>query len=167
MVMTPAQAEAYAFADAAHEIELVTLELNEPSFTQPARLVCDNEPLSVTLEDGTETTFVPYYFQFNDPPVNEDPDAVARITVDNLTGDLTPYLLAGSKSGNPVQIIVRIYIVDELAGTTTMVRSLSLYLRSASDNLTSITLTAARRNPANIAFPNERYTADRFPGLAT
>ena len=164
--MTPAQNEAYAYADAAHEVELVTLELNEPSFTQPARIVCDNEPLTAIIEDGTEATFAPFYFQFNDPPVNEDPDAVAKVTIDNLTGELTPYLEMGSKSGHSVKIIARVFIVDELTGTTTLTRTLPLEMRSGSDNLTSITLTAARRNPANIPFPNERYTADRFPGLS-
>ena len=164
--MTPAQKEAHAYAQSAHQIDLMTLEFNDPSFTQPARVVCDNEPLSVEIEDGTQATFAPFFFKFEEPPLKEDPDAVARIVIDNLTGELTPFLMAGSKSGNAVKIIFRVYQVDEIADTVTLIRSIPLEMRSGNDNLTSITVTAARRNPANIAFPNERYTADRFPGLS-
>ncbi|MET4696938.1 DUF1833 family protein [Endozoicomonas lisbonensis] len=165
MTLTAAQAEAYAFADAAYEVELVALQIDEPSFTQPARIVRDHEPLTAPLPDGTEATFAPLFFQFNEPSINEDPDAVAQVTIDNLSGELTPYLLAGSKSGNPVKITALIYLVNELEGTVRLIRSLPFDMRSARDNLTSVTITAARRNPANIPFPRERYTVDRFPGL--
>ncbi len=65
--MTPAEAEAYANADDTR-ITLYTLELNHPAFTQPLRIVCDNDPLTAPIdEEDREVTFTRLPFHHHPP----------------------------------------------------------------------------------------------------
>lgn len=162
--MTPAEKEAYANADDTR-ITLYTLELNHPKFTQPLRIVADNDPLTAETEDGSQALFTPFWFRLKRPPIGEEPDPSVSITVDNVSGFMTPYLDAASRSGQKIRLIFRPYLVDEEDDSVTRLTSLSMTVRNASANMTSATLTAAFVNPANLPFPSELYTSDRFPGL--
>ena len=162
--MTPAEKEAYANADDTR-ITLYTLELNHPGFTQPLRIVADNDPLTADLEDGIETLFTPFWFRLKRPPINEEPDPSVSITVDNVSGFMTPYLDIASRSGESIRLIFRPYLIDQEEDSITLLSTLSLVIRNASASMASVTLTAAHVNPANLPFPSENYTIDRFPGL--
>lgn len=163
--MTPAEQEAYANADDTR-ITLYTLELNHPGFTEPLRIVADNDPLTAEIEDGSRVLFTPFFFKIKRPPINEEPDPSINITVDNVSGFMTPYLDAASRSGESIRLIFRPYLIDETDDSITRLSSLSLSIRNASASMTNVTLTAAHINPANLSFPKELYTSDRFPGLA-
>ena len=162
--MTPAEKEAYANADDTR-ITLYTLELNHPGFTQPLRIVADNDPLTAEIEDGEEVLFTPFWFRLKRPPINEEPDPSVSITVDNVSGFMTPYLDAASRSGESIRLIFRPFLVDDTDDTVTLLSTLSLAIRNATSSMASVTLTAAHINPANLPFPKENYTIDRFPGL--
>ena len=203
--MTPAEQEAYANADDTR-ITLYTLELNHPGFTQPLRIVSDNNPLTADTEEEEGVLFTPFYFSLKRPPINEEPDPTLSITVDNVSGFMTPYLDAASRSGESITLIFRPYLIDyseeavesdrskveseklkveseklkaesikddsdfqlstlNLQPSVTLLRTLSMAIRNATANMTSVTLTAAHVNPANLPFPKELYTSDRFPGL--
>ena len=68
--------EAYASAPS-KEIDLLTIELNHPAFTQPLRVVRDNETLTARLEDtapenpGETVDFLPYAFDLELPEMDE------------------------------------------------------------------------------------------------
>ena len=199
--MTPAEQEAYANADDTR-ITLYTLELNHPGFSEPLRIVSDNDPLTAEIEDGSTVTFTPFYFSIKRPPINEEPDPSLSITVDNVSGFMTPYMDAASRSGESIELVFRPYLIDEAVegesmetveserlkvesmktpsdlqpstldlqpkseAIITRLSSFSMEVRNASANMTSVTLTAAHINPANLAFPKELYKSDRFPGLS-
>ena len=196
--MTPAEQEAYANADDTR-VTLYTLELDHPSFTQPLRIVSDNSPLTADTEEEEGVLFTPFYFSLKRPPINEEPDPTLSITVDNVSGFMTPYLDTASRSGESITLIFRPYLIDyseeavesdrskveseklkaesmkddsdfkpstlNLQPSVTLLRTLSMAIRNATANMTSVTLTAAHVNPANLPFPKELYTSDRFPGL--
>ena len=162
--MTPAEQEAYANADDTR-VTLYTLELNHPGFTQPLRIVSDNSPLTADTEEEEGVLFTPFYFSLKRPPINEEPDPTLSITVDNVSGFMTPYLDAASRSGESITLIFRPYLIDQEDDSVTLLRTLSMAIRNATANMTSVTLTAAHVNPANLPFPKELYTSDRFPGL--
>ena len=162
--MTPAEKEAYANADDTR-ITLYTLELNHPGFTQPLRIVADNDPLTAEIEDGESVLFTPFWFKLKRPPINEEPDPSISITIDNVSGFMTPYLDAASRSGESIRLIFRPFLIDQSDHSTTRMASLSMAIRNASSNMTSVTITAAHVNPANLPFPSENYTIDRFIGL--
>lgn len=164
--MTPAEKEAYANADDSR-VMLYTIELNHPQFTQPLRIVADNDPLDAEIEDGSTVTFTPFFFSMKRPPINEEPDPSLQITVDNVSGFLTPYLDIASRSGQSISVIFRVYLIDDSDGSITRLTHLKLAIRNASATMTSVTLMAAHINPANLPFPRETYTADRFPGLSS
>ncbi len=163
--MTPAEKEAYANADDTR-IMLYTLELMHPQFTQPLRIVADNDPLTAEIETGDTVEFTPFFFSIKRPPISEEPDPSLQITVDNVSGFMTPYLDIASRSGDSIHVVFRPYLVDEGDDSITRLSSIKLAIRNASATMTSVTLTAAHINPANLPFPKENYTSDRFPGLA-
>ena len=167
--MTPAEKEAYANADD-NRVMLYTLELMHPSFTQPLRIVADNDPLTGEIETGDTVEFTPFFFSIKRPPISEEPDPSLQITVDNVSGFMTPYLDIASRSGDSIHVVFRPYLIEESVddsdSSITRLSSIKLAIRNASANMTSVTLTAAHINPANLPFPKENYTADRFPGLA-
>ena len=212
--MTPAEKEAYANADDTR-VMLYTLELNHPAFTQPLRIVADNDPLTAEIETGDTVEFTPFFFSIKRPPISEEPDPSLQITVDNVSGFMTPYLDQASRSGDSIHVVFRPYLVEEaeeqlkgeslqfkgqdkpedgsavdrvpdelmppLSGkpdptfdlkpsalnqTITRLSAIKLAIRNASATMTSVTLTAAHINPANLPFPKENYTSDRFPGLS-
>ena len=163
--MTPAEKEAYANADDTR-IMLYTLELMHPSFTQPLRIVADNDPLTAEIETGDTVEFTPFFFSIKRPPISEEPDPSLQITVDNVSGFMTPYLDIASRSGDSIHVMFRPFLVDEGDDSITRLSSIKLAIRNASASMTSVTLTAAHINPANLPFPKENYTSDRFPGLA-
>ena len=163
--MTPAEREAYANCRV-REIHLATLEINDPAFTDPLRVVADNDDLVATLEDGTTATFVALGFELVRPPVNQEPDPSITIKIDNVSGQVTPYLELASRSGNQTTMTFRPYLYDETTGDVTLIgQPLKLNVRNASADFTNISITAAHINPANLPFPREDYTPDRFPGL--
>ena len=185
--MTPAEKEAYANADDTR-VMLYTLELNHPSFTQPLRIVADNDSLTAEIETGDTVEFTPFFFSIKRPPISEEPDPSLQITVDNVSGFMTPYLDLASRSGDSIHVVFRPYLVEEVEGeklkaeseehtsldfqpstlnqTITRLSAIKLAIRNASATMTSVTLTAAHINPANLPFPKENYTSDRFPGLS-
>ncbi|MES9984345.1 MAG: DUF1833 family protein [Candidatus Thiodiazotropha sp. 6PLUC6] len=212
--MTPAEKEAYANADDTR-VMLYTLELNHPGFTEPLRIVADNDPLTAEIETGESVLFTPFFFSLKRPPISEEPDPSLQITVDNVSGFMTPYLDIASRTGDSIHVIFRPYLIEEaeeqLKGksvkfkekekpedgpavdrvpdelmppladepdptfdlkpapfnsTITRLSAIKLAIRNASATMTSVTLTAAHINPANLPFPKENYTSDRFPGLA-
>lgn len=162
--MTPAEQEAYANADDSR-VTLYTLELNHPGFTEPLRIVADNDPLTAEIEDGSQVLFTPFWFQVKRPPINEEPDPGLTLTIDNVSGFMTPYMDAASRSGESIRLTFRPYLVDEDDDSITRLSSLTMAIRNASATMTSVSLTAAHINPANLSFPSELYTSDRFPGL--
>lgn len=197
--MTPAEKEAYANADDTR-VMLYTLELNHPSFTQPLRIVADNDPLTAEIETGDTVEFTPFFFSIKRPPISEEPDPSLNITVDNVSGFMTPYLDIASRSGDSIHVVFRPFLIEEgeavessklneaveslklkvesqddapfnfepsaLNQKVTRLSAIKLAIRNASATMTSVTLTAAHINPANLPFPKENYTSDRFPGLA-
>ena len=165
--MTPAEQEAYANADDTR-VMLYTLELNHPGFTEPLRIVADNDPLTAEIETGESVLFTPFFFSLKRPPISEEPDPSLQITVDNVSGFMTPYLDIASRTGDSIHVIFRPYLIEEgeQGDTVTRLSHIKLAIRNASATMTSVTLTAAHINPANLPFPKENYTSDRFPGLA-
>ena len=163
--MTPAEKEAYANADD-NRVMLYTLELMHPQFTQPLRIVADNDPLTAVIETNQTVEFTPFFFSIKRPPISEEPDPSLQITVDNVSGFMTPYLDIASRSGDSIYVMFRPFLIDEDDNSITQLSSIELAIRNASANMTSVTLTAAHINPANLPFPKENYTSDRFPGLA-
>lgn len=168
--MTPAEKEAYANADDTR-ITLYTLELYHPKFIdsdnnpQTLYIVNDNDPLTSEIDDGSRVTFLPFGFTVKREPINEEPDPSMNIGVDNVSGYLTPYLDIASRQPSRIRCVFRPYLVDQEEGSITRLSSINLSIRNASVTMTSATLTAAHINPANLPFPKEIYSSDRFSGL--
>ncbi|QQX80868.1 DUF1833 family protein [Shewanella sp. KX20019] len=165
MMVTDAEREAYASCKSTN-VTLYTIQLDHSSFTKPLRIVADNEPLKTT-KDGADIEYLPFYFQITRPPISEEPDPVIKVSVDNVSGYLTPYFEDAAKTPELITLTFRPYLWNDSGDEAiiTELSEMSLLVRSASVNTSSISITAALVNPANTPFPNETYTPERFPGL--
>ena len=161
--MTPAEQEAYANCRA-DRVHLVTLELSHPAFTDTLFVVRDNHDLSATL-DGQPVVFRACWFDITRPPISEDPDPSLTIQIDNVSGLLTPYLMAASKAPDLTDLIFRPYEWREEDSTAECLSELRLKVRNANADMSSASITAALVNPANILWPRETYTPERFRAL--
>ncbi|GAA4650480.1 hypothetical protein GCM10023116_27630 [Kistimonas scapharcae] len=163
--MTPAEKEAYA-ACTSRTVQLCTIELNHPAFTEPLYAVRDNQDLTAQLEDGSTVTFIALGFELKRQPVDKEPDPTITLKVDNITGKLSPYLEAASRSGQETKLTFRVYLYDADDESVTLISDpMTMAVRNASGSMTSVNITAGFINPANLKFPREKFTADRFPGL--
>lgn len=163
--MTPAQKEAYANARST-DVHLVTLELNHPQFTEPLRVVHDNEVLHAKIEDDSRVFFQPLQFKLQRMPINEEPDPSITISLDNVAGLVNPYLELAAKSGEEATITFRAYLYREYDDQAydysidLVGEPLKLAVRKATATMQNVTITAAYINPANLQFPSRHYTSD-------
>ena len=60
---------------------------------------------------------LPFGFTIQRPPIGEEPDPSLNISVDNISGYLTPYLDIASRQPSRIRCVFRPYLVDQGAGT--------------------------------------------------
>lgn len=161
--------EAYASAPV-DEVILHTLELRHPSFTTPIRVVRDHQELTATLEadapedPSTAVTFSPFAFDFILPEVAKSSTPEIEIRIDNVTGELVPYLDAAAQSGDLIEVTYRPYLASDLTAPQ-MDPPLTLVIRHISADVFGVRARAGFADLANRKFPAEIYDAERFPGL--
>ena len=155
-------------------MHLETIELRHTLFPAPVRVVSDNESLAATLETDapvdplTEVTFVPMSFELTLPEKGTGPDPRLQIGLDNVSGLLTPYLQAATESDTPIAMTYRAFLYDPIADTVTGPDGIiHLEVVNVNANSSAVIISAAIPNPANLAFPNDLITTERFPGLVS
>lgn len=167
--LSQAIAEAYASAPS-DEVILHTLEIRHPSFTQPIRVVRDNQDLLAGLEAtapvdaGQWVTFVAFAFDFVPPPSGTQTLPEVTIAVDNVSQEIGRALEGAIDSAVPIQITYRPYLSSNPA-LPEMNPPLHLTVLSGQLNALRATLRAGFVDFVNRKFPSEMYTAARFPGL--
>lgn len=168
-------AEAYASADLS-EIILDTLELRHPNFVDDngnptaIRIVVAYENYSLKLEQnapvngGQFVTFIGCPFQFTLPSWDETTVPQLQIKIDNVDRRITKYLEEASTSIIPIGVTYRPYLASDPSGPQ-MDPPFSFVLSKVVVDVFQVTGTATTNDVNNWAFPNDKYTAARFPGL--
>lgn len=169
-------ARAYA-SNPEDEIVLDTLEFLHSTFLDDdgnpmgIRVVNDHSLLTATLEPdaplnaGQTVGFQPVYFTMKRQDESES-GAVPQITiqVDNVGQILIPYLDRAKESRDPIQVIWRPYLADDLSGPH-MIPVLMLTLTKVGGNMSSLAASAGFSELTNRRFPASEYTSKKFPGL--
>jgi hypothetical protein len=161
--------EAYASAPSA-EVILHTLEFRHPSFTTPIRVVRDQSDFTATLEadaplnPSTAVSFLAFAFDFTLPEVAKSGTPEIEIRIDNISGELIPYLDAAANSGDLIEVTYRPYLASDTSGPQ-MDPPLTLTVRSITADVFGVRARAGFADLANRKFPGEIYDAERFPGL--
>ncbi len=161
--------EAYASAPS-KEIDLLTIELNHPAFTQPLRVVRDNETLTARLEDtapenpGETVDFLPYAFDLELPEMDEYGKPQITITIDNVGRDIMNYVEAAVRTRYKIDVIYRVYLKSDPNGPQND-PPMVMQIDSITANVKSITLVAGFADLSSRVFPKQMYTLEQFPSL--
>ncbi len=173
------QAIAEAYASAPEEVVILdTLEFRHPLFIDPTgavvavRVVNDHTVLRAALEadapadPGRFVDFQPVRFGFRRPAESDSAQIPeVEISVSNVSFILTRYLDMSNESRFPVSVTYRPYLSNDLTAPH-MQPPLTLTLRSATADVSTVTLRAGFGDMNNRRFPRMDYTSLRHPGLA-
>lgn len=158
--------EAYASANA---VQLHTLEIRHPYFTQPIRLVLSHRNHTLTLEAdapldaATPVEFIGASFSVEMPAVDENGQMRMRLTIDNVTGEIEDELGPAVQQPNVAEITYRSFLDLDTSAPQLPILHMEVFEVSAGDM--TIDAVVGFGNFSNTAFPREDYTRQRFPGL--
>jgi hypothetical protein len=144
--------------------------LYHPTFSVPIRVVRDLVDLEATLEDtaprnpSTEVTFTAFAFDVVPPEVQSQAMPTCVIEIDNVGRDLMQQLEAAATSNDLLTIIYRQFLESDKSAPQND-PPLTLTVLAISANVMRIRATCGFNDLLNKRFPNEEYTAERFPGL--
>jgi|688.fasta_scaffold08531_12 hypothetical protein len=173
--------EAYA-SSPSDEVIIHTLEFRHPAFlnesNQPdsIRVVRDYRDWEAKLEAdaplhaGTFQLFVGFAFDFSIPGVEKSSAPAIEITIDNASKIVIDQLDAAIVLPGSLEVTYRPYLLSDIDGQGRlnephMIPVLTLKVDSIDVTDLQITAIASVGDYANKRFPNEDYTATRFPGL--
>ena len=163
--------EAYASAPSG-EIELLTIELNHPAFTEPLRVVRDNVKLTARLEDtapenpGEMVDFLPYSFDLGLPEKDEYGKPQITITIDNVGKDIMNYVEAAARTRYKIDVIYRAYLESDTSGPQND-PPMVMQADSITATTKNITLVAGFADLSSRVFPKQTYNLEQFPSLQT
>lgn len=147
-----------------------TLEIRHDSFEEPIRVVRDHVPLNATLEDdaplnaGEEVTFLAYAFDFQLPPVKSNGVPELLITIDNISQEIEQALRSAAESAGKLEVTYRPYLSTDLSAPQ-MDPPITLTVLSATADTFRVTARCSFGDLVNKQYPDQDYTAARFPGL--
>ena len=161
--LSQALKEAYAAAPA-DVVVYDTITLNHPAFDQPIYLVNDYDDLLALLEDSTPVTFLRFAFRLVRPEVS--PVGVPQVTVeiDNVSRDILANVQLAMQSTGIITMTYRQYISTDLSAPQND-PPMTMELSNINADVFKVSATAGFGDLQNKRFPNQEYTAERFPGL--
>jgi hypothetical protein len=172
-----------AYASAPDDVVLIhTLEFRHPGFTDldnnpdSIRVVRDYRDWEAKLEAdaplfaGQYKLFVGYSFDFEMPAVEKGVAPQIKITIDNAGEEIIKQLEQAVILPDKIEVTYRPYLSNDIDGsgrlnTPHMNPVLTLVIDTIDVDSFSITALASVGDIANRKFPNQEYTATRFPGL--
>lgn len=174
--LTEAIKEAYANAPG-DQVILHTLALYHPDWRDDQGngvtlyFVRDHANHHLTIEDtasrdsGLSKAFKAVAFEFLMPEIKTSSVPEITVKIDNVGGELLPYLDQAGASKDKVEVVYRPYLSTDKTAPQ-MNPPLALTLSSISVDSYSITGKARLADSGSRSFPNAVYELDDFPALA-
>lgn len=163
VTLSEAIKEAYASAPA-DVVIYHTLEINHPAFSEPIYVVRDFQDLNAILEDGTPVTFLRFAFNLVKPEVSATGVPQCTVEIDNVSRDILANVQLAMGSTSLITMTYREYISTDLSGPQND-PPMTMVLSNIQADVFKVRATASFGDLNNRRFPNEEYTAERFPGL--
>ena len=161
--LTDAIKESYASSPTGQAI-LITLELNHPAWTAPARVVYDHQDLVAPLSaGGADVTFARCAFGHKLPKQGKDLPAL-ELWIDNVSREIGDQMKNAVGVRAPVDVTYREYLSDIIDQGPQFVLS-GLSLKKVKLTLSRVSGTCGFLDFINRRCPNLRFTAAEFPGL--
>lgn len=156
------QARDEAFASALPDkAERAVIELDNASFDKPLFFIGGvEEDVQITLEDGTKVTAIATAFSCTTPGYDESGPTPAKLTVDNISTKIYPYL---RQSAGKIFVTYRCYLGDDYSTVADLIEGLQM-------KMVDLTPTAAEgeltfEEITTQAFPRLTYDLETYPGL--
>lgn len=163
VTLSEAIKEAYA-SSPADVVIYHTLEINHPAFSEPIYVVRDYQDLNANLEDGTPVTFLRFAFNLVKPEVSATGVPQCTVEIDNVSRDILENVQLAMGSTALITMTYREYISTDLSGPQND-PPMTMVLSNIQADVFKVRATASFGDLNNKRFPNEEYTAERFPGL--
>ena len=174
--LTAAIKEAYASVPS-DVVIMHTLSLGHPNWKDdhgaPVELyfIREHQAFTAALEPdemgngGKVVTFQPAAFDLDLPKVDTVPMPEVIVRIDNVGGELLPWLDLAAPSKERIMLTYRPYL-SNITSRPQMIPPLQLTLAEVS--VTALTLQGRARlvDIGNRSFPNVDYTLEKFPSLA-
>jgi len=168
--LTQALKEAYASVPS-DEVVLSCLEIWHPAFTEPIRVVCDNQDFSAYLEadapreGGEEVTFIGMPFEFSLPDVDDQTLGQLVISIDNVSGEVIRQIELSMSSPDRIEVIYRPYLENDISAPQ-MDPPLYMEIKNIQATTYRIEARAGFKDIMNRKFPGITYRLEDFPGLS-
>jgi len=153
-----------------------TIEIIHPNFQDlngnetSVRLVHNTENIiagietTATIMPGEMVEFIACPFSLILPENKENVFPELKISIDNVSREITYHLESAVQSTDMVKLIYRPYLSTDLTKPQ-LKRPVEFCLRDISVSIDSVTATAYIKDFLNLPFLKEVYTVERFPGL--
>lgn len=161
--LSEALKEAYASAPS-NVVIYHTLEINHPAFISPIYVVRDFQDLNAQLENGDPVTFLRFAFNLVKPEVSSTGVPQCTVEIDNVSRDILANVQLAMTSTDQITMTYREYISTDLTGPQND-PPMTMVLSNITADVFKVRATASFGDLNNKRFPNEEYTAERFPGL--
>ena len=97
--------------------------------------------------------------------MQQPPDPINAITLDNVTREIVKHLDEASASESSIEVTYRPYLSNDLSGPQ-MDPPITLVITEVEADVQRVTAKARMADIGNKTFPSRLYTATEFPGLA-
>lgn len=161
--------EAYATSPI-DAVLLHTLEIRNPNFTTPIRIVMAQPDRYLTLEPGADidpgesVLFTAFAFDFDMPQLTDGKPPSMGITIDNVSRDVLYYIDLASQNPESTQVVYRLFL-DSDHSTPQNIPPIIMDVGTVTVDAFSIRFQATFGDLANRTFPGLTYTSFAFPGL--
>jgi hypothetical protein len=162
-----------AYASCKHGVIFHTLEIMNPSFTTPVRIVRDNANLTARLEYNAEynpgevVAYTRCPFDVTPPEVVTTGPPQMKIEIDNVGRALMSQIDIAVHNGTQGKTTVtyRQYLQDNLLLGPENDPPMKLTVTQIQATAFKLVIACGYPNFANKRFPGVEYTAEVFPGL--
>lgn len=164
--MSTALREAASYASIQKAV-VVTYEFTHSSFSSRALIAVSHDDLVAADETGVFGTYVAIA-GLKSQGFDESDEAatpIVKLEISGVSTALIDKLDLAIQSIEPVGVVERIYLSDDLAGPAILPVT-KAYIRSGSVTETTVSLEIGFGDPANQPFPRKTYTRTDYPGLA-
>lgn len=144
------------------QIILPTLEILVPGY-DPIRVVAAYEDLTATLETAETVTFLAGPFDFRRPAKDTNGNQTLAFGIANVTGQAQKAVAFALENDVEVPIIYREFLSTDL--TAPAITPIKMTLRGGQFEGIMVQIEAGYYDLLNTAWPRERYTLDKYPGL--
>lgn len=160
-----------AYAGTSPEFVYHCLEIRHSNFTQPIRIVRNNEDcearteVDAPLNPGEMVSYVGAMWEMTLPKQGEDTMPEISLSFDNVSREITEHLQAASQINEPIKMIYRVYTDSTLTSGPQIDPPIEMEIGSATADVYTVTTRASLEDVFRSLYPYTRYTPKEFPSL--